>query len=322
VSGFAMRRQLGKTGLQVSPLGLGGGNGISSEDVLYAFDQGINYFFFSSDLHHMAYQRSAEAIRKLCGRGSSVRDEVVLATVSYLNDPDKLLTVLLDQFSELKIDYIDVFHWGWVTDKVDALALYQAAAAFKSGETASQEQSLFRASVMMAHAQEINKELVQRGLVRHVGMSFHSRKMARVMMQDIDVLMIRYNIARPDVEEHVFAHLTGKKDSDPGIVAFNVAREGILSFHRPPRGYPAQLPVPTIPECYRFALTNPSVDLVLAGITTRQELLQALAALEQGPLSPDENEFIREYGSLYRGDMLKTFYPFVSTPLARSLSKN
>lgn len=38
-------RKLGRTDLTVSCLGLGGGGGISSEDTLYAFDQGINYFF-------------------------------------------------------------------------------------------------------------------------------------------------------------------------------------------------------------------------------------------------------------------------------------
>lgn len=31
--------------------------GISSEDTLYAFDQGMNYFFFSSDLHHIKIEK-------------------------------------------------------------------------------------------------------------------------------------------------------------------------------------------------------------------------------------------------------------------------
>ncbi|NEQ63220.1 MAG: aldo/keto reductase, partial [Moorea sp. SIO4A1] len=35
-------RKLGRTDLTVSCLGLGGGGHISSEDTLYAFDQGIN----------------------------------------------------------------------------------------------------------------------------------------------------------------------------------------------------------------------------------------------------------------------------------------
>ncbi|HET8846197.1 MAG TPA: hypothetical protein VFN35_32345 [Ktedonobacteraceae bacterium] len=113
MSGFTMR-QLGKTALQVSPLGIGGGNGLQAADLLYAFERDINYFFFSSDLHHFEYSRSTPALRQLCAHGSSLRDQAVLATVSYINDPDKLMGILLDQFVELGVDYIDVFHWGWI----------------------------------------------------------------------------------------------------------------------------------------------------------------------------------------------------------------
>ena len=113
MSGFSAR-VLGRTGLRVSPLGIGGG--IRSRDLLYAFDRGINYFFYSSDLHHHFYRSSARAIRQLCGSGSRVREQVVLATVSYVNDPEKLFAVLWDQFAELGVDYVDVFY-SWAKQK-------------------------------------------------------------------------------------------------------------------------------------------------------------------------------------------------------------
>jgi predicted aldo/keto reductase-like oxidoreductase len=93
---------------------LGGGGSISSEDTLYAFDRGINYFFYSSDLHHYIYSPMSGALRQLCGRGSSVREKVVLATVTYIKSPEMALAALLDQFVELGIDYIDVLFWGWI----------------------------------------------------------------------------------------------------------------------------------------------------------------------------------------------------------------
>src|SRR5215210_8162020 len=130
MSGFTTR-QLGKTGLQVSPLGIGGGSGINDTDLLYAFDCGINYFFFSSDLHHQRYSKSAGALRKLCGSGSAVREKVVLATVSYVTNPDKIMAVLLDQFDELGVDYIDVFHWGWVSEKDNCTGLFETGNQLK-----------------------------------------------------------------------------------------------------------------------------------------------------------------------------------------------
>ena len=97
-------RKLGRTELTVSCLGLGGGGGISSEDTLYAFDRGINYFFFSSDLHHFLYREMSGALRQLCGRGSSNREQVILATVTYIKSPESAVSALYDQFRELGID--------------------------------------------------------------------------------------------------------------------------------------------------------------------------------------------------------------------------
>jgi hypothetical protein len=81
-------RKLGRTDLTVSCLGIGGGGSISSEDTMYAFERGINYFFYSSDLHHYLYSPMSDALKKLCGRGSSSREKVVLAMVTYLKGPE------------------------------------------------------------------------------------------------------------------------------------------------------------------------------------------------------------------------------------------
>jgi predicted aldo/keto reductase-like oxidoreductase len=290
-------RQLGRTGLHVSPLGIGGGSGIEADDLLYAFERGINYFFYSSDLHHFLYGRSAPALRQLCAQGSVVRDQVVLATVSYVDDPDKLVGVLLDQFGELGIDYIDVFHWGWITNRHDLASLIESAQGLKEdGENARHFRQL---QAIQQQAQEVNKELLKRGLVRYIGMSFHSRQAALKAMPDIDVMMIRYNIMLTDVEQIVFSQLSTDKTQNPGVVAFNTAHSGLVDFLIPPPHYPKGLYVPSVPDCYRFALSNPWVDLVLTGVANRQEIDQALAAMEQGPVEGDDYEFLREYGSLF-----------------------
>jgi aryl-alcohol dehydrogenase-like predicted oxidoreductase len=287
-------RPLGRTGLKVSPLGIGAGSSIGNSDLLYAFSRGINYFFYSSDLHHFSYRNCAGALKELCAAGSAVRDQVVLSTVTYINNPDKIIAVLLDQFSELGVDYIDIFHWGWVTERDDPASLIEVGRTMQDGGALA---SFFREKVMLM--EEVNRDLVRRGLVRWVGASFHSRSLAREWMGQLDVVMLRYNLAHLGLERGIFPLLSGDKTRDPGLVVFNVAHEGSKLLSTPPPGYPPGLFVPTIPDCYRYALSNQYVDLVLAGIANRQELDAALAALEKGPLSPEEGQYLREYGAAW-----------------------
>lgn len=292
------RRALGKTGLQVSPLGIGGGSGISSEDILYAFERGINYFFYSSDMHHAFYEQARDALKHLCGHGSPLREQVVLATVSYVNHPEKLSGILADQFLELDVDYIDVFHWGWITESEDMLPLIKSARMLQHDNRTTQ--AVRRAQHMMRtreqQMEEVNQDLLRRGLVRHIGASFHSRRQARAWMRNLDVLMLRYNIGHLGVETDVIPHLFQDKTRDPGMVVFNTSHlNGVPFFLRPP-DYHAGEYLPTTPDCYRFALTQQWVDLVLTGPRDRKEVDLALKAIEQGPMSEEECALIREYG--------------------------
>lgn len=291
MSGFS-RRPLGKTGLQVSPLGIGGGGGIESQDLLYAFEQGINYFFFSSDLHHFFYQKSADALRTLCKRGSSVREQVVLATVTYVRHPDQVVSVLLDQLLELGVEYVDVFHWGWISDDDDLLPFIKKGRQLKRITSEQYIKSLTGQQTPVESARMVNEELLKRGLARFVGASFHSRVAAQRWMRNLDVLMLRYNSVHPGAEQDVVPFFYGDKERDPGIVLFKTANAEESLVHSPlPGEY-----VPSIPTRYRFALSQPWVDVVLTGLTGREEIDQALAAVEKGPLSEEECQMVRSYG--------------------------
>lgn len=296
MSGFTFR-QLGKTQLLVSPLGIGGGSGIGSEDLLYAFDRGVNYFFYSSDLHHFIYHNSTAALKTLCGAGSSVRDKVVLATASYVTNPEKIIAVILDQFKELGVDYVDIFQWGWVTEKDDVDGLIQVGNSLKAGGTLSRfiQEKVFQ-------IENVNQELINRGLVRYVSASFHSRQLARQCLDKLDVVMLRYNLAHLGIENGIFPLLSADKSKDPGVVVFNVGHESGKLISTPPPGYPVEKYIPSIPDCYRYVLSNPWVDVVLSGVSNRSQLDAALAALDKGPLSREECDYFREYGALWRAN--------------------
>jgi aryl-alcohol dehydrogenase-like predicted oxidoreductase len=135
--------------------------------------------------------------------------------------------------------------------------------------------------------------------VRFVGVTSHNRpflgEMARRNDAPFDVLQVRYNAAHRGAESEVFRGLSADR---PGISTYTATRWGKLlkGKHMPPGHEPM-----TAAECYRFALSNPSVDLCLAGPRTEEEMIQGLEALAQGPLEPEEMERARRIGDYVHG---------------------
>jgi predicted aldo/keto reductase-like oxidoreductase len=101
-----------------------------------------------------------------------------------------------------------------------------------------------------------------------------------------DALMIRYNAAHPGAEREVFPLFEQRR---PGTVAFTATRWGTLIE----AGACAS-------DCYRFALSNPNVDVCLAGPRDEAELDEALTAVERGPLDEDEMARMRAIGQAVR----------------------
>jgi len=116
--------------------------------------------------------------------------------------------------------------------------------------------------------------------------------------------MIRYNAAHPGAERDIFPHRPAATDRTspaparvPAIVAYTATSWRKLL--KAPRGWTG--PVMTAGDCYRFCLSSPHVDLTLAGPRTWAQLEDALDALERGPLSGEEDRWMREFGSAVHG---------------------
>lgn len=290
-------RQLGRTDLTVSCLGLGGGGSISSEDTLYAFERGINYFFYSSDLHHYIYSPMSGALRQLCGRGSSVREQVVLATVTYIKSPEMALAALLDQFVELGIDYIDVLFWGWIGSN-DGQALQDCLqlAPDLRGPNSVYQRTIER---MFGTSERLKKM----GAVRYIGASFHDINLARQWLDSplLDVVMVRHNIAHRSAQSQVFNQLDTQDPSRPGIVTFKStgSHTGPLWGDIPP-GLPKACWQPSVPDLYRYSLSQNCVDVCLTGLTRREEVDAAITGVQQNKLIPTELDYLNLCGDLYR----------------------
>jgi len=288
-------RKLGRTDLTVSCLGLGGGGGISSEDTLYAFEQGINYFFYSSDLHHYIYSSMSNAVRQLCGRRSSVREKVVLATVTYIKSPEAAMAALLDQFVELGIDYIDIFFWGWVGSK-DGAALEDC---LQLSPDLRGSNSVYQRTIERMFG--TSERLKKMGVVRYIGASFHDINLAQQWSNSplLDVVMVRHNVAHRSAQGQIFNQLNAQSPERPGIVTFKSA--GMLD----PLWYvPFALPEgcwrPSVPDLYRYSLSQNSVDVCLSGLRSRKEVDAAITGMQQGKLTTAELDYLNLYGDLHR----------------------
>jgi aryl-alcohol dehydrogenase-like predicted oxidoreductase len=291
------RTRLGRTGLSVCPIGIGCGMGISSADIEYAIDRGLNYVFYSSDLHSQTYQNARDVLREYCRRGSARRDSVVLAACSYLCDPEKIFGAIVDQLSALRIDHVDVFFWGWVTRQNAPGDLIR-----KTQEVVRTSAGRAEIDALVGTVRQVADELRCRGYARHLGISTHDRSVALELADDpnVDVLMFRYNIAHRGAEDAIFPRLAGDPNR-PGVVAFNTTHNAKGTLTALPEGVPPLKYRPTHADLYRFALERPEVDLVLTGPRNRADVDHAVGALTRPPLEPRMVEYLRTLGDLHAG---------------------
>jgi len=121
------------------------------------------------------------------------------------------------------------------------------------------------------------RRLRERGLVRHLGLSTHNRLLAAQLASsgEFDVLHVRYNALHRGAEQEIFAGLPPVA-ARPGIVSFTATSWGQL------------LKSATASDCYRFVISQPAVDICLAGPKNAVELEAALEALRRGPMNPDD----------------------------------
>lgn len=261
---FLKKRILGRTGLSVSRLGLAGGYGISASAVEKAFDEyGINYFYWSTP--RRAGMR--EGLRSLVKRN---REQIIIVLQSYDHIGLTLKRSIQKGLKTLEIDYVDVallgaHHW-YPPKRIINRAL----------------------------------ELKERGLVRFIAMSGHNRKLFGRIAKDrdspIDIFMVRYNAVHRGAEKDILPHLS--EEDRPGITTYTATRWGHLLK---PKKMPSGEKPLTASDCYRFVLTNPSVDLCMMGPATEEEMLEGIITMEKGPLSDEEMHRVTRVGDYIHG---------------------
>ncbi len=261
MSDWLFRSPTAFRGKKLFRLGLAANYGIDEAGVRSAMDRGVNLFLWT------ARRKGLENPLKEALKGR--RDDV--AVVAFVNIGWFGWGVRRGAESLLKslgTDHIDVLQLGWV--------------GVGSAFTSATERELVA--------------LRESGKARAIGISIHDRPRAGKLAESspLDQLMIRYNPAHPGAERDIVPHLQGGK---PTILAYTATSWRRLL--KKPKAWDG--PAMTAADCYRFQLSNPHVDLALTGPATRAELDENLAGLDKGPLSEEEQKWMRAYGKAVHG---------------------
>ena len=266
MTNFRTPMPFGQTGLQVSRLGIGSSFTGDPAFIEEAVDQGVNYLYWGS-IRRRAFGR---AIRNVARRN---REGLVLTVQSYTRVAALLAPSIEMALRRAGIEYFDFLLLG-MWNKPPGLALIEAA-----------------------------RSLLEKGKVRHLMLSTHNRpslhdhfRRFEAKESPFDAFMLRYNAVHRGAEHDVFPHLPDSPR--PGVVAYTATRWGhLLDAKKMP---PGEKPPPAR-DCYRFALSHPAVDLVLCGPANREQMQEALRALDAGPLEAEEIAHMQRIGDYVYG---------------------
>lgn len=251
------RSVLGRTGIEVGRLGVTGSYGAPTRVFEAAFERGCNYFY----LPWRKPKAMSQAIRNLCGQNK--REGMVIVIQTYARYGAILESTVRRRIRSLGLEQADVLLLGW-HNRVPSASLLDKARGLK-----------------------------QKGIVRFLAMSGHNRSLFPQLdgAGIFDIFHIRYNAAHRGAESEIFPRMTS--DPRPGIVSYTATRWGeMLKPSKMPEGYTP----PRAADCYRFVMSNPSVNICLSGPKNEGQLNEALSALEGGPMTAEEMERMKTIG--------------------------
>ncbi len=256
---FSEASTLGRTGLKVGQLGISSSYGAPAAAFEEAFERGCNYFVMGSFMKGRS-KEMIKAIRNISKRGD--RDKLVVCMMEYTHSSLLGKPHFYKGLKKLGLDYVDALMLGYYPNRPRKQLI------------------------------ELSLGLKEKGVVRHLALSGHSRKLfPKLIESPIDIFQMRYNAANSGAEKDVFPFCGG--ENRPGMISFTATRWGqLLKESKMP---PGEVPL-TAKECYRFVLSNPAVDVCMTGARNLEMMRENLETLDSGPLIPEEMERIRRIG--------------------------
>jgi hypothetical protein len=258
------RLSLSAHDLRVSPACLG--MTADPAAVHRAFELGVNFFFVTVDMHWPLYEPLREGLRTLLARGRARREDIVVAGVSYVAQPEFGWSPFEELVNEIPgLDHVDVLVVG---------------GAYAADVDARLDQ---------------RREQVAQGFVgaRALGVTLHDRKSAARIANEAlaDLVLGRFNPAHPGARVDVFPEL---RESRALLFSFLSQYGRALENDRERLGLDPRFWLPEAADYYRFALRHRELDGILCAPSTPAEITALDRALAKGPLSDDEyNHLVR-----------------------------
>jgi hypothetical protein len=226
------------------------------------------------DLHWPVYEEMRRGLALLLERGEHIRDEIVVAGVSYIQ--------------QQVFAGVNFYELLGVMPQLRRLDLLVAGGAYAHEFFERREQYL--------------TSRYTRGLgAGAFGASFHERSTALLAVNDrlVDVAFIRYNPAHPGCREDLFPRLA----AGPRALLYNFRSVHPLVSHARLRelGLDEDHWLPEPPDFYRFALSRPELNGILGSVNTPDELEALVCGLAQGPLEADEEDYLVSLAALAEG---------------------
>lgn len=291
-------RTLGKTGLTVSEIGLGGEwfNGLSQEEstaiVDTAVEKGINYL----DVFMPQAPTRDHLGEALKGRRNQFIIQGHLCTVyedgqyTRTSDIEKTKRSFQNLLDRLQTDYIDVGMIHYVDSEEDF-------------------HTVFDGPIL-----EYAKELKEKGVIHHIGMSSHNPHIALKAVESgwIDVLMFSINPAydMEAAETDIYDLMEFKGLEKTGLVVDEARQKlysaceaaGVAITVMKPLGAGTLLKAEsspfgvamTVPQCIQYCLDRNGVKVVIVGCHTPQEVLEAV---KHQQLSAEERSYAHIFAS-------------------------
>jgi uncharacterized protein len=255
-------REIGTTGLKASRVGVGGfAFAITRQrdverSIHRALDRGINYFDSAR-----LYGTEGKIGKALKGK----RNEIILSGKCQFRGRKEAEESLHKSLSEIGTDHFDIFHIHGVENEAEWEEIAKPGGLL-----------------------DLWEEFQKQGKIRFIGTSSHdSQVLVRALKTGrIDLVYGRYN---PTTRQNEDSAIPLSTRLNKGFITISALAWGIYSVPAEHHSFLVKgKDMPPAAAAFRYVLSNPDVDVVLAGVRNPEELDELIDTESLPP--PDEEE--------------------------------